>query len=209
MSWPHLSSRFDDDADSVLPVPVPEAARGEVDVPAFVLSVLGAEERILWVGAPDPRRVLVPRDVVVIPFTLIWGAGFGFGGVVFITTVPLPFGLLGLAMLAAAAYAVFGRLLVTFWRRARTRYVLTDRRAIIASTWPATTIRSIDLRRAPVMSITTRRDGSGTLAFGESAASSGRYSTAGEMRQMGNAFVDIPDVANVQEIAAIAAREPR
>lgn len=178
-------------------------------MPACVLSELDAEERILWVGGPHPRRVLLPRDVFVIPFTLVWGAGFGFGGVIFITTVPPPFGILGLAMLAAAAYAVFGRLLVTFWRRARTRYVLTDRRAIIACTWPATTVRSIDLRRAPMTSITTRRDGSGTLAFGESAASSGRYSTPGEMRQMGNAFVDIQDVAGVQELARIIGRELR
>lgn len=207
MSWPHLPSRFDEDAD---PAPgVPETARGEVAVPACVLSELDGEERILWVGGPDPRRVLLPRDVVVVPFTLVWGAGFGFGGMVFITTVPLPFGLLGLVMLGAAAYAVFGRLLVAFWRRLKTRYVLTDRRAIIASTWPATTVRSVDLRRAPLMSVTTRRDGSGTLAFGETAASSGRYSTPGEMRQMGNAFVDIPDVANVQEIATITGRERR
>lgn len=207
MSWPQFSSRFDEGADPS--TRVPETPRGEVDVPACVLSELDGDERIVWVGAPDPRRFLLPRDAVLVPFHLIWGAGFGFGGVVLLISVPMPFGLLGIPMVGAAAYAVVGRLLVAYWRRAKTRYVLTDRRAIIANTWPGTSVRSVDLQRAPMMSITTRRDGSGTLAFGESAASSGRYSTPGEMRRMDNAFVDIPDVASVREIATVTGRERR
>ena len=111
-------------------------------------SEIGPEERLLWIGSPDPgKRALtgIPVMIFGIPFTLFalfWTAmagGFTFlfsgigrqaGGVSPVITAPfLVFPLFGLIFVVVG----FGMLLSPLWaylRAQRTVYAITDRRAI-------------------------------------------------------------------------------
>lgn len=90
-------------------------------------------EVVLWSGAPDPRRLFIPWDLFLVP------AGLALAGAVVI--VPLQTRGLDLVLLiaiVAVAYLLIGRFFFKIRRKRRTRYMLTNRRALIL--WPRKTI---------------------------------------------------------------------
>ena len=38
-----------------------------------VISELAPAEQVLWSGKPDSRRWLYPEDLLLVPFSLLWG----------------------------------------------------------------------------------------------------------------------------------------
>jgi hypothetical protein len=143
-------------------------SRGEIE------NVVGRElspgERLLWTGVPRQGLLLRPSDALMVPFSLLWG-GFAIfwetsvlamGGPVFFAIWGVPFVLVGL-------YMIVGRFFVDARVRARTVYVLTDRRAIVVSGPFSPTVRSVDLARIPEVSIAERVNGTGTITFGSPA----------------------------------------
>ncbi|MEM9061070.1 MAG: aspartate carbamoyltransferase catalytic subunit [Pseudomonadota bacterium] len=110
-------------------------------------------ERILWEGQPAKGLRFRTSDlllsgfgVIFLSFSLFWvfmasfavGDGGGFLGLIF----PL----FGLPFVAVGVYLVFGRFIWDAYVRSRTRYALTDKRAIVATSafgrslksWPIT-----------------------------------------------------------------------
>jgi hypothetical protein len=113
-------------------------------------------ERLLWRGAPDPKVSFGPEDLILIPFSLLWGGfaifwefqasnlGWGFGSI-----WGIPFVLIGL-------YLIFGRFIYKRWNRRHTRYAISDQRiAVIRKR--GRQVQSI--ARAEPFEVKRRRDG--------------------------------------------------
>jgi hypothetical protein len=106
--------------------------------------VLQPGERLLWEGAPAAGARLRRRDALLVPLSLAW-AGFAVFFEVKAALLGAPWLLLmiGGGVIAAAVYYVGGRFVVDSRRRARTRYALTDRRAIVAVGGPRGRVRAV------------------------------------------------------------------
>jgi hypothetical protein len=140
---------------------------------------LQRDERLLWKGRPRGGIRLRSSDAYLIPFSLLWGGFAIFWEFSALFTVPKKdptvwvFPLFGVPFVLVGLYLVFGRFFVDARMRARTEYGLTNRRAIIVSGLFSTTVKSIDLRSTPEITLTEKADRSGTITFG-SAPSYGR-----------------------------------
>lgn len=104
------------------------------DREARARGLLRPGEQLLWCGTPDPSVHLTRADVVVVPLSLLWAvlvASLFWTGPSFSAGPPPVFlAVWGTVVAAAGAYVAVGRFAVKAWRKRRTLYVLTDRRAI-------------------------------------------------------------------------------
>jgi hypothetical protein len=107
-------------------------------------AALEPGERLLWEGAPATGARLRRRDALMVPLSLAW-AGFAvfFEVKAALTGAPWLLLMIGGAVVAGAVYFVGGRFLLDSWRRGRTRYALTDRRAMVAVGGPRGQARSM------------------------------------------------------------------
>jgi hypothetical protein len=140
-------------------------------------SELMPGETIEWAGQPNPAVIFHREDWMLIPLSLLWGGfaifwllaasgiwdlwenhsgTFGYFGIIFGT----PFVLVG-------QYLIWGRFVHTRWKKQRTYYALTNRRALIleggfrrrkASSAFFETLAMIDAQ--------VRADGIGRISFG-------------------------------------------
>src|SRR5215510_383992 len=99
-----------------------------------VRKELSSNEKLVWSGSPIQGIRLRAQDALLIPFSLLWGAGAIFwetsvlrGG------APLFFALWGIPFVLIAAYITVGRFFVAARQRARTYYAVTNQRALIIS----------------------------------------------------------------------------
>src|SRR3989442_217675 len=109
----------------------------DAEEPVGGREVFGRElvpgEQVLWSGRPDPRRLLDATDVYVIPFSLLWGGFAIFWEILAIQAGDLVGELWGIPFVLVALYLIAGRFLFMGWKRRRTTYAVTSRRAIIGS----------------------------------------------------------------------------
>jgi hypothetical protein len=107
-------------------------------------AALEPGERLLWEGAPATGARLRRRDALMAPLSLAW-AGFAvfFEVKAALTGAPWILLMMGGAVVVGAVYFVGGRFLWDSWKRGRTRYALTDRRAIVAVGGPRAPVRSM------------------------------------------------------------------
>lgn len=136
-----------------------------------VSGELEANERSIWVGVPRQGVVFRLSDVLLVPFSMLWGGGviawevmaISAGAPLFVAVWGVPFVFLGL-------YLIAGRFLVDARRRAATAYALTDRRVIIVSGLFSRSVKSLSLRTLSDVTVTVRRDGSGCIVLGPQPA---------------------------------------
>lgn len=134
-------------------------------------SYLLAGERILWTGQPKQGLVFSGKDILLVPFSLMWGGiaiawnaaawfqafggGSGDGPDWFFRLWGLPFLVVGL-------YLIAGRFLHDASLRRGLHYAVTDQRVLVVR---GAKFISLDIRRLPRLDLAEYRDGSGTLAF--------------------------------------------
>jgi hypothetical protein len=132
--------------------------------PSVLTRKLDAHENLLWWGRPARGMLLRRADLLLVPFSLLWG-GFAFWGawktavsdwswaaaVVFI-----PFAVIGV-------YLIVGRFIHDAWRRAGTYYGITDHRILIVE---PSSMKSMDLGQLGQMRMNESVDRSGSLVFG-------------------------------------------
>lgn len=183
---------------------------GKSDVPTIDLATvehhLSPGERIAWVGRSDPAKHFTRADVFLVPFTIVWGGGaIGFeiaaivsGNVLFIL-FGIPFGLMGLHLFA-------GRFFYKAYRKRRTVYALTDRRAMtIFRGRRGEVVEAAYLQAIANVSINTDSHGRGSVEFGNASTSRTRYDPNTGLWNAGTGgggFYDIEDprgVANLVE----------
>lgn len=125
------------------------------------------DEVILWMGKPDPLKLLTNNDWMVIPFSIVWcGTVFWWLYSAFAT-----FGLLfALGMLLIPHYWVAFwlfplRFIYEYQRRQRTSYIITDQRVMILSGVFKTPVTSLYLDQLPERKLSIDRNGNGTIKF--------------------------------------------
>ncbi|MCX7364660.1 MAG: PH domain-containing protein [Alphaproteobacteria bacterium] len=131
---------------------------------------LVASETLLWSGQPRQGVMLRQADFLLIPFSLLWG-GFAFlwEASVIASGAPAPAAVFGLPFVAAAIYLIIGRFFIDAWQRAKTYYAVTTERVIIVSGIFSKIIKTLDLRTLGEMSLSERRDGTGSIVFGSAS----------------------------------------
>jgi len=172
------------------------------DVSALRLH-LSPGERLLWIGQPVGGLRLTPQDLLLVPFSLLWG-GFAFfwEASVLRSNAPLLFRLWGVPFVLMGVYLIVGRFFHDAWRRSRTLYGLTDQRAIILGGGVSRRLTSLALRSLPELSITEERNGRGTISFGSSTRPFGWFSRSGwpGMGDPTPSFESIENARSVHEL---------
>jgi hypothetical protein len=152
-----------------LPSRDPLARRSTDDALArqALAEALGDHEELVWAGRPRPGVRFSKADLLLIPFSLLWG-GFALvweGAVLFFLHGPWFFCLWGVPFVAMGQYMIWGRFLVDARRRARTFYGLTQDRAVIVEDGRSLKISSVGLIGTE-LAVDERSDGGGTIQFG-------------------------------------------
>ena len=135
-----------------------------------------SSERILWTGRPKQGILLSARDVLLIPFSLMWG-GFAIFWNYGVWTMGngddggpgLFFKLWGLPFLVAGLYFIIGRFLHDMAIRKSLIYAVTDQRVLVLRGSRSPKLTSLDIHRLPRLELSEHRDGSGTIAFESSS----------------------------------------
>ncbi|MEN6625051.1 MAG: hypothetical protein ABFD69_02360 [Candidatus Sumerlaeia bacterium] len=130
---------------------------------------LQSGENVLWSGSPRTGIRLRAADAFLIPFSLLWGGFAIFWEIMAIKSGPIFFVLWGIPFVLVGLYLVFGRFAVDAWARNATVYGVTNQRVIIASGFPRSGVRSLNLHNLGELAMTERRDLSGDITFGTSA----------------------------------------
>jgi hypothetical protein len=145
---------------------LPEPSKEERARRALASHLLG-EEQLVWVGWPPGGWRFTAYDVVLVPFSLMWG-GFAlfWEWMVLSHGAPLFFCLWGVPFVVMGQYVIWGRFLVDAWRRRRTTYALTDSRALIVVDGRSPRITSLDLAGRSDVELIEGRGGAGTIRFG-------------------------------------------
>jgi hypothetical protein len=165
------------------------------------------DETILWTGHPDASRLLSSKDLVLIPFSLLWG-GFAlfWEGLVLSTGVnDVVFPLFGIPFVVAGQYFIWGRFVYKRWDRGRTLYGLTNQRILILR---GRSLQSLFVKEIPGINQLARADGSGSLEFGNLPPAYAFWADTGAdfltQARGAPAFYDIPDVAQVYRLVSEA-----
>jgi hypothetical protein len=126
-----------------------------------------AGEKLVWKGAPEPGMKFRTSDIFITFFGLFF---FGFSVFWMFMTwemeTPIYFTLFGTPFVLVGAYLVVGRFFWEAYRRGRTDYTLTDRRAIIRVDAFGRSQKTVTLQDLDEVMLEERNDGLGTIVFG-------------------------------------------
>jgi hypothetical protein len=88
-------------------------------------------ETVVWTGVPDPAVIFAPGDFFLIPFSVFFVAFSAFWvSNVAASSAALPFVLFGAAFVLFGLYFAVGRFFAKAWRKRRTVYAITNKRAL-------------------------------------------------------------------------------
>jgi hypothetical protein len=179
---------------------------------------LAAGEKVLWSGQPDNRRWLYPEDLVLVPFSVLWGGFAIFWEASVLTAASVHggtgeralFSLWGVPFVLIGMYLMLGRLFARRWIRRDSLYVVTDQRVLAFSpSWKGRSrIKMIWLNSYPPLERRAGRGELGTLCVGTTAPGQHWLGTSsgwpGASRMRGSAIVlaDIPDASDVYALVA-------
>jgi len=133
----------------------------------YLQPELQSGEVIEWRGKPSPRAVFSASDILLIPFSLLWG-GFAifWETTVLLAGAPLLFALWGIPFVVLGLYLIVGRFLVASWMRRRTWYAVTNQRAIILTRIFGRRVQSFYFDTLAQLEKQVTARGRGTVTFG-------------------------------------------
>ncbi len=110
-------------------------------------------------------------DVLMIPFSLLWGGFTAFWEYSVINAdAPWMFRLWGIPFMLMGIHMIVGRFFLESWQRARTDYLVTNARILIRSGIFRRQLKSLELLDLGEFSLTESGNGEGTISFGVSQA---------------------------------------
>ena len=182
---------------------------------ATIQPELVSGESVLWAGQPNTRVIFHKADVLMIPFSLLWG-GFaifweagasGYWGLGQHSGRPWLFGMLwGIPFVLIGQYFIWGRFIYATWKKKRTHYAVTNRRVIVVQNSWRRQMASAYIDTLPTLSIEGSSQGFGTLRFAQAEPIwSGRQGWgAWDGMSIGNVptFVDVEDVQSVYRLVS-------
>ena len=175
-------------------------------------SELVPGETVQWTGRPNPAVIFHKEDWPMIPFSLFWG-GFaifwllGAAGIANVWTnwpdrTLQWFGVIwGTPFVLVGQYLIWGRFIHRRWKKQRTCYALTNRRALIVEGGlKGRTASSAYFEAMTVVDKWVRSDGIGSISFGGPVTGEWRWGRNNPPRSP--TFDDIDNVDSVYRIAA-------
>ena len=162
------------------------------------------DEALLWSGRPDPTKHFGRNDILLVPFSVVWGGFAVFWEIEVLTSAaPGLLGLFGLPFVAMGLYMLFGRFIVKARRKRHTAYGLTDQRALVALGTGA--LSESPLARQPIDRRVSRGRRHMSVVFGRQAhvlSSGAMYANTG-MEFFGRGslpvgFYDVEDVTGLE-----------
>jgi len=109
---------------------------------------LRADERLLWHGSPDAGTWFTSEDLFLVPFSILWcGFAIFWESSAIRGDSPFFFRLWGIPFVAVGLYVVAGRFFYKNYRKRRTQYAITTRRAMIVE---SRSFADLPLRDQPV-----------------------------------------------------------
>ncbi len=175
-------------------------------------SELLSGETVEWTGYPNPAVLFHKEDWSMVPFSLLWGgfAVFWLLGASGIWGVWMNrpnrsfqwFGLIwGTPFVLIGQYMIWGRFIHRRWKKQRTYYALTNRRALIVQVgFRGRTTSSAYFENMSMLDKWVRSDGIGSISFGGPVTGEWRWGKGNPPRPP--TFDDIDNVDSVYKIAA-------
>lgn len=124
-------------------------------------------EKLLWSGQAGKGIRFVLRDIVFIPFSMLWFGGALTWELIVLIGAPflfkIIFSLIGVPFVCFGFYLSAGRFLYDMKRRANTFYGVTEKRVIIKLCTYKTAVEIFNINELSCMVINERSDGSGTI----------------------------------------------
>lgn len=140
-----------------------------------------SDETIEWTGQPDQWVIFDNADIFFIPISLLWG---GFWMLVVMSALfgngqgdSDPIGaLFCLFFLLVGQYMIWGRFVCKVWKKKYTYYAVTNKRVLVVLRWMLwRTLQAAFIKDIPAISKSVKRNGIGTLVFGNSDAEIGHW----------------------------------
>jgi hypothetical protein len=185
-----------------------------VDSAAYAIfrdELLSGEE-ILWAGQPDPAVLFSRSDIFNIPFSIFWMGFSIFWEVGAINEVlnqktnsgpGLIFPFFGIPFVLIGLYMVAGRFFYKKWKKKRTYYAVTNRRILVVKNTRRRDLQGAYLETIPVVNKSIRRDGHGTITFGNSTPGTWMYEDSG-FEFMGAYYIDrVPTFRDIDDAEKI------
>lgn len=184
-----------------------------ISVDVFSSELLPGE-RVHWTGSPNASVIFHREDLATVPFSLLWG-GFaifwllGASGIwdVFANKPNDTFHWFGIIwgtpFVLVGQYLIWGRFIHTAWKKRRTYYALTDRRALILYyAFRARNVESAYFSNLDRVEKRVRPDGIGSIAFGGPVQSDWQLRPKGSRSTpAAPTFADIDDADSVYQLA--------
>jgi len=169
---------------------------------------LSADEKILWCGQPCDGFQFSALNVMTLPFGIALsgvGAFLGLSAWQTLITRPsvtypsfsglLPVIVIGIGFITAGLLLIGGMFyLDRYWRR-NTYYAVTNQRIIVITKWLATNVLTLALQQIPLVTLTTRSNGSGNIVFGSTITG-----TIGSTNYTPPSFDKIDDARKVSNV---------
>lgn len=157
------------------------------------------DEYILWQGSPAKGNIFTKRDLIMVPFSIMWLSFAVFWELSAIKTTHSPFLMLwGLPFILVGLYMLFGRFIQTAYLRNKTFYVITNKKIIIKR---GSRISLHDGRDLPPMDIEIHKNGNGTIFFIEEV-----YTRSNRRHRTYFMLENLPDVAQAQNAVSMMER---
>ncbi|MEZ2219204.1 PH domain-containing protein [Rhizobium sp. RCC_161_2] len=125
-------------------------------------------EKLLWQGRPKQGLMFSRKDLLLVPFSLMWGgfAVFWESMVARQANAPLFFKLWGLPFVLIGLYLIVGRFALDAFVRARTQYAVSDQRIMVLREGWFSKLLTVPLGQLQTLDLDQNGNGTGTISFG-------------------------------------------
>ena len=161
-----------------------------VDIYQFCTPYIVPGESILWKGKPEKGNLFTSRELVMIPFSLMFCGFSVFWEYMALQTKQLFPVIWGIPFVCIGLYLLIGRFLHAAFLRNKTFYVITTKKIIVKK---GRKISMYDGRDLPPMEVEIHKNGNGTVFFCEEV-----YTRRGRRHNTYIALENLKDVAMAQ-----------